>query len=127
MGGKEVINKKFKNELLTGPSDSEPDERQPKKAKTETGAGQQEKLIWVDGMQLDKEMLVAARKAAKDGTVDKTRAELISNAMTADGECSRYKRWTLRFIICAFPISQDAVQFLKEERDRLDQTDDVYA
>merc|ERR1719161_2702132 len=61
-----VTDGKLMMELLRGPTLEELRESPSKKARTENGAKPQDKLVWVDGMYLDKEMLIAAREAVAD-------------------------------------------------------------
>lgn len=123
---KKVDDPKQMVELLRGPTLQELGEPAAKRAKTEAGAKPQDKLVWVDGMLLDREMLIAAREAAADdGVIDAREAVGIFNAVASDGKLSRCERWTLRFIIAAYPSTDAAFNFLKEACFKLEQNDDL--
>lgn len=125
---KEVKDPKAMMELLRGPTLEQLGESPSKKAKTESGAAPQDKVVWVDGMYLDKEMLIAAREAAgDDGIIDALEAVKIFNAIADDGEFTRCERWTLRFILSAYVFTEAAFNFLKEACSKLKQTNALNA
>jgi len=125
---KEVKDHKQLMELLRGPSLEELGESPSKKARTESGSSPQGKSVWVDGMYLDREMLIAAREAvADDNVVDALEAVKIFNAVADDGKFSRCERWTLRFLLSAYVFTDAAFHFLKEACFKLEQTNDLHA
>lgn len=114
--------------LLRGPTLEQLGESPSKKAKTEAGAKPQDKVVWVDGMYLDREMLIAAREAVKDdGIIDALEAVKIFNAIADDDVFTRCERWTLRFILSAYVVTDAAFNFLKEACFKLKQTNDLHA
>lgn len=91
-------------------------EPKAKKAKTDNG------LIFVDGMLLDKDVLIACRRALKQGPktesgsriIDALEAVEVLKAMTDDGVITRTERWTLRFCLASYPFTRAAHHFLVE-------------
>lgn len=113
-------------ELMRGPSLETLGEPPSKKRKAGEAIG--DKLVWVDGMLLDREMLVAAREAATDdGVIDALEAAKIFSAVADDNKFTRCERWTLRFILSAYVFTDAAFHFLREACFKLSQTDDLVA
>lgn len=89
------------------------------------GAGA-EKLIYVDGIRLDKEMLLAASEGASDDSIiDAAEAIKIFQAaaddahITTKSALTRCERWTFRFILSSYVFSDAAFNFLKEAMAKL--------
>mmetsp|Transcript_71259 Transcript_71259/g.202003 ORF Transcript_71259/g.202003 Transcript_71259/m.202003 type:complete len:251 (+) Transcript_71259:86-838(+) len=117
-----VMNPTKIERVLMGPSLEEL-ASPPKKAK-----GAAAKLAWVDGMMLDREMLLACRKAvADDGIVDAKEAMEIFRAGADGGVLTLCERWTFRFILSAYRFTDAAFNFLVEAMATLEQTDSTDA
>jgi len=109
--------------LLCGPDLSELEIPPEKKAKG--GGGSEIKQVYVDGMMLDRKMLIAAKEAiADDQVIDAFEAVKIFNAVAADNVFSRCERWTFRFLLSSHVFTDAAFNFLKEAFTKLPQNDD---
>merc|ERR1712137_913568 len=105
---------------LKGTADQDPHEPPNKRLKTG-----EDKLIFVDGMNLDREMLLAAKKATQgDGIIDACEAVKLFEA-AADTDCvlTRCERWTFRFILASNLFTDAAFGFVKEALYKLAQSD----
>jgi len=87
--------------------------------------GQKDNQILVDGMLLDREMLLAAREALEDdGVIDAREAvKIFQYAADTDYVLTRCERWTFRFIISSHQFTDNALNFLKEALQKLKQDD----
>jgi len=85
----------------------------------------EDKLIYVDGMNLDREMLLAAKKATQgDGIIDACEAvKLFEAAADTDNVLTRCERWTFRFIVASNLFTDAAFGFVKEALAKLAQSD----
>jgi hypothetical protein len=83
-------------------------------------------LIYVDGMKLDRDMLLAAKQATQDDQIIDAReaVKIFMAAADEDNVLTRCERWTLRFILSTCVFTDAAFNFLKEALSKLEQTDD---
>lgn len=110
---KKVTDEGAVNRLLKGPTLDELSEPPPKRARVEP----EEDIdsIWVDGMNLNRSMLKAAKEAVGDDQViDAYEAVKLFHAAADGGEMTCCKRWTLRFILSAYVFTDAAFDFIKE-------------
>lgn len=108
----------------------ETDEPASKRARVEAAAVEPESsTIPVDGMLLDKAILAACRRALRDGAersdgtkiIDALAAIEVFKAVSDDDVVTLTERWTMRFVLSAFPFTRAAHNFLVEAlaRDKL--------
>merc|ERR1712007_114611 len=104
----------------TSTADQDPHESSTKRLKTS-----ENKLIYVDGMKLDREMLLAAKIATQgDGVIDACEAvKLFKAAADSDNVLTRCERWTFRFILASNLFTDAAFAFLKEALAKLAQNE----
>merc|ERR1712232_737796 len=102
--------------VLHGPSLAELQQPDAKKAK-----GPRDNLILVDGMYLDKEMLIAVQEGISDDQViDACEAvKIFQAAADKDMVLTRCERWTFRFILASHVFTDAAFNFLKEALSKL--------
>mmetsp|Transcript_16919 Transcript_16919/g.43096 ORF Transcript_16919/g.43096 Transcript_16919/m.43096 type:complete len:256 (-) Transcript_16919:155-922(-) len=105
---------------LRGPSLKELQEPATKK-----GPGASEDLVLVDGMLLDKGMLLAVKEAVSDdGVVDAREAvKIFLAAADTDNVLTRCERWTFRFILSSNEFTDAAFNFLREALQKLTEND----
>lgn len=91
---------------------------EPKAKKGKTG---DDGLVFVDGIMLDKEVIIACKKSLMNGPnddgkqiIDALEAVEIFKAIADDDVVTRTERWTLRFILSSYRFTRAAHNFLVE-------------
>mmetsp|Transcript_51885 Transcript_51885/g.160959 ORF Transcript_51885/g.160959 Transcript_51885/m.160959 type:complete len:252 (+) Transcript_51885:80-835(+) len=120
---KPITDEASKAKTLYGPTLEELGAPPEKRAK-----GEAEGLVLVDGMMLDRGMLLALQQGAgNDGVVDALEAVKIFGEGADGGSFTRAERWTLRFMLSSHTFTDAAFFFLVEALSKLQQTDDATA
>jgi len=121
---KKLTDKSEIDAVLNGPTLEVLNQRNAKKPK-----GPEGNQILVDGMLLDKEILLAVKEAVSDdGVVDAREAvKIFLAAADTDNVLTRCERWTFRFIRSSHMFTDAAFDFLKEALQKLAQSDSTSA
>lgn len=128
--GKSIKDKDDIGRVLSGPPLDELEKPALKRARTAKGSSwRKDAFVYVDGMYLDREMLLAAKRGhADDGVVDALEAVRIFKAAADDDDVlTQCERWTFRFILSSHTFTDAAVNFLKEALQKLNQDDSCTA
>merc|ERR1719356_878089 len=118
--GKKLTSASEIDAVINGPTLdvlNQPNAKKPK--------GPEGNQILVDGMLLDKDMLLAVKEAVSDdGVVDACEAvKIFKAAADGDGVLTRCERWTFRFILSSHMFTDAAFNFLKEALQKLTPSD----